>query len=140
VKRIARRYGFADVPISVANGAERPIAIDKRRFERIIANLLDNARNHGGGPTLVAIDSIREDGVRSVTVAVEDAGPGVAMSERTRIFERFARGTASRHRIGTGLGLALVSEHAESHGGRAWVEDRSGGGSRFVVSLPETAK
>jgi two-component system, OmpR family, sensor histidine kinase MtrB len=138
VARIARRYGFSDVPVDVGPGGDQPISIDKRRFERIIANLLDNARNHGGGPTLVAINSVREDGERFVTIAVEDSGPGVAMSERTRIFERFARGTASRSRIGTGLGLALVSEHAASHGGRAWVEDRKGGGSRFVVSLPET--
>ena len=72
----------------------------------------------------------------AIELAVEDAGPGVAMSERNRIFERFARGTAARHRIGTGLGLALVAEHAQSHGGRAWVDDRPGGGSRFVVSFP----
>ena len=71
-----------------------------------------------------------------IELAVEDAGPGVAMSERNRIFERFARGTAARHRIGTGLGLALVAEHAQSHGGRAWVDDRPGGGSRFVVCFP----
>jgi signal transduction histidine kinase len=140
VARIAKRYGFADVPIEVGPGGNKPISIDKRRFERIIANLLDNARNHGGGPVKVAIDSARSDEGRHLTIAVEDAGPGVAMSERTRIFERFARGTASRHRIGTGLGLALVSEHAESHGGRAWVEDRPGGGSRFMISLPETPR
>ena len=69
-------------------------------------------------------------------LAVEDSGPGVARGERQRIFERFARGTAARHRIGTGLGLALVAEHAQALGGDAWVEDRSGGGARFVVRLP----
>ena len=57
-------------------------------------------------------------------------------SEKDRIFERFARGSAARHRVGTGLGLALVAEHARLHGGRAWVEDRPGGGSRFVIELP----
>ena len=69
-------------------------------------------------------------------MAVEDDGPGVAASERTRIFERFARGSAARHRIGTGLGLALVAEHAAALGGEAWVEERPGGGARFVVRLP----
>ena len=68
--------------------------------------------------------------------AVEDAGPGVAASERNRIFERFARGSAARHRVGTGLGLALVAEHAAALGGEAWVEDRPGGGARFVVRMP----
>jgi two-component system, OmpR family, sensor histidine kinase MtrB len=67
---------------------------------------------------------------------VEDAGPGVSAAEHERIFERFARGSAARHRMGTGLGLALVAEHAQLHGGRAWVEDRDGMGARFVVELP----
>jgi signal transduction histidine kinase len=60
----------------------------------------------------------------------------VAAGKRTRIFERFARGSAARNRIGTGLGLALVAEHAAALGGEAWVEDRPGGGARFVVRLP----
>ena len=70
-----------------------------------------------------------------LVIGVDDAGPGVARSERFRIFERFARGSAARHRVGTGLGLALVAEHARAHGGEAWVEDRPGGGARFKVSL-----
>jgi signal transduction histidine kinase len=72
-----------------------------------------------------------------VVLAVEDAGPGVARGERARIFERFARGSAARHKIGTGLGLSLVAEHAAAHGGDAWVEDRQGGGSRFMVTFAE---
>ena len=76
-------------------------------------------------------------GRRGMLLGVEDAGPGVARSERVRIFERFARGSAARHRVGTGLGLALVAEHAHAHGGEAWVEDRPGGGARFKVSFAE---
>ena len=59
-------------------------------------------------------------------VVVEDAGPGVADEEKQQIFERFTRGSESRHRVGTGLGLALVAEHAGALGGAAWVEDRAG--------------
>lgn len=136
VRRVASRYGFADVPIHVEPGADEPIPVDKRRLERIVANLLDNARQHAGGATRVTISTTRESGEPMVLLAVEDAGPGVSASERTRIFERYARGAASRGRSGTGLGLALVAEHAHAHGGRAWVEDRPGGGSRFVVSFP----
>ena len=133
VARIAQRYGFADVPIEVGRGTLTSVWIDKLRLERILANLLDNARQHGGGPTRISLEPAKG---RRVLLAVEDAGPGVARGERVRIFERFARGTAARHRIGTGLGLALVTEHAHALGGEAWVEDRSGGGARFVVQLP----
>jgi signal transduction histidine kinase len=134
VRRIAARYGFENLPVWVDHRwAERPVPIEKRRLERILANLLGNAEAHAGGPTRIAIENAGEN---TVHLVVEDAGPGVMQSERTRIFERFARGTAARHRVGTGLGLALVVEHAAVHGGAAWVEDRPGGGSRFVVSFP----
>ncbi len=130
VPRIAQRYGFGEVPIEVQPDAHQTLWIDKLRLERIVANLLDNARQHGGGPTRVSIESDRDQGL---LLAVEDSGPGVARGERQRIFERFARGTAARHRVGSGLGLALVAEHAHALGGDAWVEDRIGGGARFVV-------
>jgi signal transduction histidine kinase len=134
VRRIAARYGFETVPVWVDHRwAERPVPVEKRRLERILANLLGNAEAHAGGPTRIAVE---DAGANTVHLVVEDAGPGVMQSERTRIFERFARGSAARHRVGTGLGLALVTEHAAIHGGAAWVEDRPGGGSRFVVSFP----
>jgi signal transduction histidine kinase len=64
----------------------------------------------------------------------------VPAAERERIFERFARGSVAAGRRGrgggTGLGLALVAEHVRLHGGRVWVEDRPGGGARFVFELP----
>ena len=137
-RRIAARAGFADLPIEVVNnpehnGAALTATVDRLRFERILTNLLENAQHHGGGPVRISIEATNEP---CVLVAVEDAGPGVARGERLRIFERFARGSAARHRIGTGLGLALVAEHATAQGGEAWVEDRPGGGARFVVRLP----
>jgi signal transduction histidine kinase len=137
-RRVAARNGFAALAIEVTkpagmNGAPLTAMVDRLRFERILANLLENAVHHGGGPTRVSIEPT--DGP-FLLVAVEDAGPGVARGERARIFERFARGSAARHRIGTGLGLALVAEHAAAQGGEAWVEDRPGGGARFVVRIP----
>ncbi len=137
-RRVAARNGFADLPIEVTkgpgmNGGPMTAMVDRLRFERILANLLENALHHGGGPVRLSIEPT--DGP-FLLVAVEDAGPGVARGERARIFERFARGSAARHRIGTGLGLALVAEHTTAQGGEAWVEDRPGGGARFVVRLP----
>ena len=132
--RVSQRYGYGDLPIEVHRRARRRAMVDRVRFERILGNLLDNATTHGGGPKRITIEPSPVRG--SVLIAVEDEGPGVAASERTRIFERFARGSAARHRVGTGLGLALVAEHAQALGGEAWVEDRPGGGARFVVRLP----
>lgn len=138
VRRIAQRYGYSDVPIEVERSIRQPVNTDKRRLERILANLLDNARHHGGGAVRISLEGDQRHGVR---IAVEDDGPGVDDEEKQRIFERFARGTQARHRVGTGLGLALVAEHAHALGGRAWVEDRPGGrGARFVVFLPKGAK
>ncbi len=132
--RVSHRYGYGDLPIEVHRRARRRAMIDRVRFERILGNLLDNATNHGDGPIRIVIEPSTVK--KHVNIAVEDAGPGVAAGERTRIFERFARGSAARSRIGTGLGLALVAEHAIALGGEAWVEDRPGGGARFVVRLP----
>ncbi|QDP83282.1 HAMP domain-containing histidine kinase [Nocardia otitidiscaviarum] len=109
--------------------------IEGRRLEleRTVANLLENATRHGGGPVAV---TVRRDGADAV-ITVDDAGPGVPVADRNRIFERFAtirveRGAA----VGTGIGLALVSETVAAHGGRVYCEDRPGGGARFVVRLP----
>jgi signal transduction histidine kinase len=132
VRRIANRYGFSNVPIDVQGEGPVVVNLDRRRLERIVANLLDNARQHAGGPVRVVVE--RHPG-QEVRLVVEDEGPGVAPEERDHIFDRFARGSTARHRVGTGLGLALVREHTEAHGGRAWVEGRPGGGSRFVVSF-----
>jgi signal transduction histidine kinase len=134
VSRIAHRYGFGSVPLEVGADVPAVVHLDKLRFERVLANLLDNANQHGGGPTRIAIETFGESGIALI---VDDAGPGVARGERSRIFERFARGSAARHRVGTGLGLALVAEHAQAHGGQAWVEDRPGGGAQFIATFEE---
>lgn len=132
VTMIARHNGFGGIPIERGPGSNVAVPVDKRRLERIVVNLLQNAHEHAGGATCIRIE--RDDG--NTLLIVEDEGPGVSTSEKERIFERFARGTAARHRVGTGLGLALVSEHAKAHGGTAWVEEAPHGGARFVVSFP----
>jgi signal transduction histidine kinase len=73
-------------------------------------------------------------------IAVEDDGPGVPSELQREIFEPFRQGpTASPHAPGTGIGLSLVAMFADLHGGRAWVQDREGGGASFRVFLPGTA-
>ena len=127
-----------NVPLAIsADAAACTVAVDKRRLVRVIANLLSNADRYGGGATRVEVELVDHD----VRIAVEDEGVGVGEVDRERIFERFARGTEAAGRRGTGdgvgLGLALVREHMNLHGGRVWVEERPGGpGARFVVEIP----
>jgi two-component system, OmpR family, sensor histidine kinase MtrB len=128
----------ADLPVDLdAELAGVVVPADKRRIVRVIANLIDNASKYGGGATSVSLRQI-EDGVQ---IAVEDRGEGVPEEDRDLIFGRFNRGGASGRRgtsDGVGLGLALVAEHVNLHGGKVWVEDRADGeeGARFVVQLP----
>lgn len=115
--------------------------VDKRRFERVMTNLLENASLYGGGATVVHVELGRAEGTGPppVRVAVDDAGPGLPAPERTRVFERFYRGHAAFERgagTGTGLGLALVAEHVRVHGGRVWADETETGGARFVIELP----
>jgi len=136
VRQAVRVTGAPDVPVEIGpDAAALVVRVDKRRIERIVTNLIDNASTYAGGATRVGVET--QDG--QVRLVVEDAGPGVPVEDRIRVFERFSRGSTSGRRgggEGTGLGLALVSEHAQLHGGRAWVEDCPGGGARFVVELP----
>jgi two-component system, OmpR family, sensor histidine kinase MtrB len=127
--------GHGDVPIRTGAGTPRFVSADPRRLQQVLTNLTGNADHYAGGVTEVEVDG----GEGSVTIAVCDRGPGIAPHEREAIFGRFARGTLAEvpgAPKGTGLGLALVAEHVRLHDGRVWVEDRPGGGSRFVVELP----
>lgn len=113
----------------------RPVMADPRRLHQIVTNLLDNARSYAEGATAVSV----EETPHGVRILVDDAGPGVPAEEREQVFERFDRGSvgdAPGAPRGTGLGLALVTEHARLHGGEVWVSDAPGGGARFVVELP----
>ena len=119
-------------------GEAQVLDVDPRRFEQILANLVDNAVRHGGGLARVGL-RVADD---ELALEVDDEGAGVPLDERELIFDRFARGRASSMRggsEGTGLGLALVGQHVQAHRGTVEVLDRPGGGARFRVVIPGEA-
>jgi PAS domain S-box-containing protein len=111
------------------------IPVDPPKVERIVENLLMNAVRHTESDRRIwLLVGPYEGGVR---ISVEDDGPGVPAELRAAIFEPFRQGpTRSPHAPGTGIGLSLVARFAELHGGRAWVDEREGGGAAFHVVIP----
>jgi signal transduction histidine kinase len=110
------------------------IETDPRRLERIVGNLLDNAREHAPGALVVVRLQTTVDEVR---IAVLDRGPGVPPDRLGRIFERFYMADPSR-RGGSGLGLAIAAEHAALLGGRLRARNRTDGGLEIELNLPVT--
>jgi two-component system sensor histidine kinase MprB len=107
------------------------VNVDPVLVERAVVNLLDNAVKYSppGAPIEVS--------VRDGEVVVADHGPGIAEDDLPRIFDRFYRAAAARAKPGAGLGLAIVREAAEAHGGKATAENGAEG-ARFRLSLPAT--
>jgi signal transduction histidine kinase len=115
-------------------GRARDLAVDPPKVERIVDNLIANAVHHT--PAGTEIDVRVEEGDGGIVIAVDDAGSGVSPNERHTIFEPFRRGSDSSTRTGAGVGLSLVSQFAELHGGRVWVDQSASGGASFRVFLP----
>ena len=108
---------------------------DPRRLDRIVGNLLDNARAHApGAPVEVALTMT----LGGALVVVADRGPGVPADALPRLFERFFKADPSRGSGGSGLGLAIAAEHAALLGGTLRARARPGGGLVFVLTLPVT--
>ena len=134
--RLIRDVAAARLPDAVLELPDDRVVVetDPRRLERIVGNLLDNAREHAPGALVVvrlraAIDEVR--------IAVLDRGPGVPPDRLGRIFERFYMADPSR-RGGSGLGLAIAAEHAALLGGRLRARNRDEGGLEIEVALPVT--
>jgi signal transduction histidine kinase len=121
----------AKVESHVAPVPRVPLREDALR--RVLLNLLDNAVKYGPVGQTIDVSVAPHDG--EVRVAVSDQGPGVPSSEREKVWLAFERGIAAGIAPGSGIGLSVVRDVVEAHGGRAWVESVPGGGARFVVAL-----
>ena len=111
------------------------IPVDASKIERIVENLLANTARHTPSNAHVWVSVRKHD--EGALIKVEDSGVGVPAELRETLFEPFQQGPeAPQHSPGVGVGLTLVRRFAELHGGRAWIEDRDGGGASFQVFLP----
>ena len=133
MERIAARVAASEARVSVADDLPE-LFVDRMWATEAIQNLLTNALKYtcDGEAPEVTITGWRQE--EEVGLVVADRGPGVPEELMSKIFELFQRGVG-REVEGTGAGLAIVREVAEKHGGRAWVENRDGGGARFVLTF-----
>ena len=135
VREAVRDSGVPDHRTVAVDDTSVVAWVDPAKVERIVENLVANAVRHTPPDAHVWIHVQPKQG--GVIISVEDDGPGVLDAEKERIFEPFGQGSGSGGPSpGVGVGLSLVARFAELHGGRAWVEDRPGGGACFRVLLP----
>jgi len=147
IEPVRRTGNIADLVRAVVDDLELPqrarieldledvlASVDHPQAERIVENLVMNALTHTPPGTPIWIKTSARD--RGVLLTVEDAGLGISPHLRESIFEPFHQADTAPHAPGVGIGLSLVARFAEIHGGRAWVEEREGGGASFRVYLP----
>jgi len=121
--------------LSVPSGLPA-VRADADRLRQVLSNLVSNAQKFSPPGSEIALGACLED--EHVVVSVADRGVGIDAESQPKLFEKFFRADNAETRAtgGTGLGLALVKEIVEAHGGRVWVESTRGQGSTFRFSLP----
>jgi two-component system, OmpR family, sensor kinase len=120
---------------TVDHAADGDFLGDRHRLTEAVMNLAHNAVQHSVEHDAISIGTSADE--TSVRIWVRDTGQGIAVSDQSRIFERFTRGRDAHRRYrGGGLGLAIVQAIAEAHGGRVDLESRLGEGSTFTIVVP----
>jgi two-component system, OmpR family, sensor kinase len=119
----------------VDNISEGTLFADRQRLTEAVMKLTHNAVQHTLTEDTIALGAyVTEDEAR---VWVRDTGSGILVSDQSRIFDRFVRGTNAHHYYrGSGLGLAIVKAIAKAHGGRVELDSRVGEGSTFTIIVP----
>ncbi len=131
------RAAGPDHPITTHVPEDLHVLGDNKRIHQAIANLLANARTHT--PINTAIEVSAEENENEITISVKDFGPGLSISDQTRIFERFFRADPSRARHageGSGLGLSIVDAVMKAHDGSVTVLSSPGNGATFTLHFP----
>ena len=124
----------AGLRLEVLPAQEKPEGVQPQMLQdvQIVTNLVANAIKASPHKETVGLEASVQNGLPRFTVC--DRGPGVPNERKSRIFDKYVTG-APRH--GTGIGLAFCRVAAQALKGKVWVEDRPGGGSLFIVELPQ---
>jgi two-component system, OmpR family, phosphate regulon sensor histidine kinase PhoR len=117
-----------------ATGEPVPILGDTTRLYHLALNLVDNAIKYSPAQTAVSVHI--DHTADTITLRVQDEGPGIPEKELSRVFDKYYRGTQAKYQPGAGLGLSVVWAIAQAHDGRATVHNADGGGAVFTVTLP----
>jgi len=134
VRQIASdEYLAGERTVVIETSKNLMIAVDAAKVERMVENLLTNAARHTPAHSRVWVRVEPQEG--GALIEVEDEGSGVPDELKEPIFQPFTR-APDTSTPGTGIGLSIVARFAEMHGGRAWVQDRPGGGASFRIFLP----
>jgi two-component system sensor histidine kinase KdpD len=116
------------------------VKVDSRLLAEVIVNLIDNAAKYSPHASEIVIRGVIEGS--SLTVSVQDQGPGIPSNELSRVFDKFYRGTSRsvKSKDGTGMGLAISRGIIEEHGGKIWAESPPGSGAIFFFRVPVETK
>jgi two-component system sensor histidine kinase KdpD len=128
-----------DRKLIVNADSEIAVQVDPRLTSSALAHLIENAAAYAPPELPIEIDGrVTGDGLQ---ISVRDRGPGIPASELGRLFERFYRGSASRHQTaGSGMGLAISRGLLAAEGGRVWAKNADGGGARFTIAVPAVGR
>ncbi len=140
VGRFQQELDWGGYKVTLAlDGPDKP-AIgrwDRLRLDQVVSNLLSNAMKYGGERKTIELRVAND--ATGIEIAVRDHGVGISVEDQERIFERFERLISVRHFGGFGLGLWIVRQIVEAHGGRVQVQSAPGEGSTFTVQVPRSA-
>ena len=136
IENFCQQAAAADCPLALEAPATLVVELDEFRIEQVVANLLTNAFRYGPAKPVQVRLAERDAGLE---ITVQDQGRGIAPEDQQRIFEQFERAVDNKVSAGLGLGLFIVRQIVEAHGGRISVQSQPGAGSTFTVWLPRIA-